>query len=1065
MTDVLHAIEGQLRTPRLREALAPLFCETLNWGRAMEQAFSRSLTWRGETTRLVFSPISQLSKLPVFRVDWPHTRLPTSMQRRAVYQALQAAYVEHLLVYVTSDEKQAAFVWARRKAGRAENSQARVKTELRVLPFAVDSAARTTIEQLGKLAFTVDELGIFGDPGPSAVSSKLDAAFDVEAVTKEFFKAYGRIFEAAESALPAGVSAEQRRLYTQRFFNRLMFLAFLEHKSWMRFGARRDYLRALFEDYYRNQPDKRPSANFHRTRLNTLFFLGLSNQYDRNLLQTDPEFQLLRDQVGDVPYLNGGLFTKEADDEKWFFPDLVVVQLLRDLIYHFNFTVTESTPLDVEVAVDPEMLGKIFEKLVTGRHETGSYYTPKVVVAFMCRQALKGYLRATLPSETDEALSQFVEENDAGGLHNPELVLDALRLVRVCDPACGSGAYLLSMMHELLQERECLFAAKSLDTKTMYERKLEIIQDNLYGVDIDEFAVNIARLRLWLSLVVDDTRNPLDDPHVDVALPNLDFKIEPGDSLTAPEPSGGLKPDLIRYSQVQEYFRLKSHFMKPESEEKADLQKQIAELRDSIRAWAHPDSVEGFDWQVEFAEVFAPELAQSTFVGKMAQVVNRTPGQMEMAPESPEGGFDIVLANPPYVRADAQFKHIGGKTERKAAIANWRAYRERLKRSGIYTTLYEKWDLYVPFLERAYQLLRPNGQMVYIISDAYNAAKYAAHSHDFFLRATQVERIDFCSEINLFDAGVNNTIAHFAKRQAAADHRPQRVRRWGRYKEDFDENEELLPTGPQARLGQDTFRKASGHNRRRDDSIALEKICYITKGMVIHANERGHQGEFASQNVLSPTRDKAHPKRFVLGKDVMKWHLGHVRYLEWGTKRAPARFSRPTFPELQDAKKKLIAVRTPGAEPKVFYDDASLHFDASSVGLVPWHLLKGVVNRSISKTAKYVHQDPLGDRALREETSSKFDLKYVLAIMNSSYARKWLIGQRRSKVHVYPDDWKELPVPPIPEDEQKVFVELVERIISEFRDHGSPLPPASAQQVAKWEREIDERVASLYGLD
>src|SRR5438552_6424993 len=188
------------------------------------------------------------------------------------------------------------------------------------------------------------------------------------------------------------------------------------------------------------------------------------------------------------------------------------------------------------------MVGKVFEELVTGRHESGSYYTPRPVVAFMCREALKHYLRQTVNDEA--AVARFVEEGDPAALPDPEAVLNALRQVKVCDPACGSGAYLLGMMQELLRLREALFATRGLDSVTVYRRKLEIIQNNLYGVDIDLFAVNIAKLRLWLSLAV-DFEGATPPP-----LPNLDFKIECGDSLTAPNPQD--LPDLFRYALVEQ---------------------------------------------------------------------------------------------------------------------------------------------------------------------------------------------------------------------------------------------------------------------------------------------------------------------------------------------------------------------------------------------------------------------------------------------------------------------------------------------------------------------------------
>lgn len=147
-------------------------------------------------------------------------------------------------------------------------------------------------------------------------------------------------------------------------------------------------------------------------------------------------------------------------------------------------------------------LGKVFEQLVTGRHESGSYYTPKPVVSFMCREALMRYLE-TPTRETPNAIAQFVDEHRPDDLKNAESVLDALKNVSACDPACGSGAYLVGILRELLDLRACLFANRQVDQVSIYDRKLELIQKSVYGVDIDHFAVNIARLRLWLSLAVD----------------------------------------------------------------------------------------------------------------------------------------------------------------------------------------------------------------------------------------------------------------------------------------------------------------------------------------------------------------------------------------------------------------------------------------------------------------------------------------------------------------------------------------------------------------------------------
>ena len=905
--------------------------------------------------------------------------------------------------------------------------------------------AHTFITQIGTANFSSIE--------------KITEAFSVEPVTNEFFKEYRKVFEEAEATIKLKWSDDKKRLYTQRFFNRLMFLAFLERKGWLVFDKssnRKDYLRTLYLDYNANETNKR-NANFHKSRLNTLFFRGLNNPHG-DQLSTDPEYKVFKRLIGDVPYLNGGLFEEEADDIDGFtFPDTVVAKILTGLIYQFNFTVTESTPLDVEVAVDPEMLGRIFEELVTGRHESGSYYTVKPVVAFMCYEALATYLGSRLPAESKAALTQFVYQKDPSKLRNPEAVLEALRAVKVCDPACGSGAYLLGMLHVLLELRECLFATRSLDAKTVYERKLEIIQNNLYGVDKDDFAVNIARLRLWLSLIVDyegETPPPL---------PNLDFKIESDDSLTAPDPSGGLNMGFRR-QLVDDFLIAKNKFTTAHHSEKIILREQINKLRDDIKTWSgRAASVNGFDWTIDFAEVFVAPTPNATITGAMAGLVNTASGQMELTATPPAAmGFDIVLANPPYVRADAQFKHIENEEERQQQIAEWQAYRKALKDSKIYKTLHEKWDLYIPFLERAYQLLRPNGQMIFIIPDSYNAAKYAGKSHEFFLQNATIQRIDFCSEIDLFDAGVNNTILHYAKTAPTDDHKPIRVKRWGKRNE-FETNQQRLTSDSQSLLSESLFRSNyESENSSGSKFATLGEICYVSVGMAIHADEKKAQGSFIAEDLVSEKKDKKHPKSYVEGKDIARWAFQRIRYLEYGTERAPSMFRRPTFIELHEPQEKLMAFRMCGEKISVTYDNQKLMSNHTVILCVPWRFLKSVVNKSIKKAAEYRHQNPEGDREKKEKLSKDFELKYILAIMNSSFAKNFLKKIRQSKIDIYPDEWKQLPIAPISLEEQKEFVKLVDKILAEYEKHGYPLPEKSAEKVREWEGQLDEMVGKLY---
>ena len=474
-----------------------------------------------------------------------------------------------------------------------------------------DLPRRTAVQQVSNIYWYRRETG--------SIRTALDKAFDVEAVTKEFFAEYKRVFDLAMDGVEGfgGDDEEQesKKLFVQTLFNRLMFIYFLSRKGWLTFGGAKDYLNALWRDY----PAQSEDRNFYVNRLQLLFFAGLYNPQSIDLGRNNPALYSL---IGDVPFLNGGLFEQTVLDQRGgvTVPDSVIKAILSDLFDRFNFTVMESTPFDIEVAVDPEMLGKVFEELVTGRHDTGSYYTPRPIVSFMCREALKGYLEGCDDGLAPEDIAKFVDERDPGSitLAAARKVSTALSEVTVVDPACGSGAYLLGMMQELIELQDTLYNV-GVDAKGLYDLKLEIIQRNLYGVDIDDFAINIAMLRMWLSLTIDyegETPEPL---------PNLDFKVLCGDSLLGPDPSvsvevqGTLGQDKERFRQLGQ---LKAEYMRASlGQDKEGLKTAIQGAKTAIgENLGIVGMVEGvIDWRVEFAEIFAQRR-----------------------------GFDIAIANPPY---------------------------------------------------------------------------------------------------------------------------------------------------------------------------------------------------------------------------------------------------------------------------------------------------------------------------------------------------------------------------------------------------------------------------------
>ena len=738
-------------------AVKSLFCTELNYGHA-----DVPLSYRGWPDRareaLTGPPVvlarheSQFGDFDVIHATLaPEQRgrnFPLSITaERQVIEQLLANHPYAIFLFSDVDQRHWHLVNVR------YDEEAARRRVFRRIAIGPHERLRTASERVAMLDLATLDEDLFGIP-PLAVQQRHDEAFDVEAVTGRFFADYRRLFEATEAQIE-GLADEDLRLFTQRLFNRLLFITFLERKGWLTFEERDDYLRALWEDHLEEAEAAADGSDanfyFYRDRLKLLFFSGLNNISNIDIAGINREGFIV-ERIGRVPYLNGGLFEKEALDQREgvTVPDAVFGPIFDELIYHYNFTVTESTPLDIEVAVDPEMLGRIFEELVTGRHESGSYYTPKPVVSFMCREALKGYLRDACPREDAEAVADFVDGRDAAALRHPEAVLAALQEVRVCDLACGSGAYLVGMLHELIEMRQALFVSRGVDARAVYDKKLEVIQRNLYGVDVDPFAVNIARLRLWLSLTVEF------EGEVPPPLPNLAFKIEVGDSLTGPAP-GQLQPDLFHHQQVERYFRLKGEFMTAHGPEKAALRRQIEALQAEIASWANEDAGEGggFDWAVTFAEVFVgPGWDTSTLTGAMTDLVNAAPGQMELAgQEGPSSGFDIVLTNPPYVRQEL----LDGELK------------EALKRR--YPQVYRGTaDLYVYFYARALHLLREGGVGSFISSNKWLRAGYGKKLRRHLGSKATVDAVVDFGDLPLFEATAYPMIIVFQNEPPEEEH-------------------------------------------------------------------------------------------------------------------------------------------------------------------------------------------------------------------------------------------------------------------------------------------------------
>lgn len=242
--------------------------------------------------------------------------------------------------------------------------------------------------------------------------------------------------------------------------------------------------------------------------------------------------------------------------------------------------------------------------------------------------------------------------------------------------------------------------------------------------------------------------------------------------------------------------------------------------------------------------------------------------------------------------------------------------------------------------------------------------------------------------------------------------------------------------------------------------IALGDISYISKGMVVHADEREARGTFELRDLVSDRKDKMHPRSFVEGKHLDRWIPVETKWLEWGTRRAPALFSRPTFPELYTVPEKIFIHRTAGEEVRSCHDSEQTLCNHTVMVSVPWYALHGVRNNSLKKSARYRGEKPRHDLPKREEleaASRRFAVKYLLGVMNSSAARDFLRANRRSNTDLYPDDWKKLPIPDVPPAEQKPIVALVDQILTARRANASA-------DIGALEAELDNKINALYGI-
>ena len=563
-----------------KDDLLTLFCKYLGFEHAEKKLPSRTTEYwgDGQVAKLVenesFEILAQEGnpRLGGFAVIYGTLRDFDLSNQRTIILQLRKTFPDALYVFAkpqTFGREQGAQIniaHARLRAPvQGEEAATPSRLLLRRFRFGPGERYRTAAERLAKL-----DLSTHKSRTAAAINALCNEAFDKEALTNEFFKKLDSHIKAIESDLREyqQMSGPEAFSQAQLLIERLIFLYFAQNRGWL--DQQADYLVKNFSDY----EGDRNGFGYYHDFLHRLFHTLAEQDFGNRL--------------PGIPFLNGGLF----DDDEFKLPssqlrirNSTFANLFEDLLEAYNFTVREDTPLSQEVAVDPEMLGKIFESIVLHaeaageeyqapdkRKATGSYYTPRIVVHFICRESLRLYFAHCGESLSDPARSGtwsdrvsrlFNQIDPTAGFSDDELktlkallspdeakrCLDLLRSMRTLDPAVGSGAFPVGLLHELISLQRIFETAahgyddpvKGSGTRWLQKAKEDFIEKSLFGVDIQQQAIEICRLRLWLSLLVDYELgvNPFEAERSEFIkainkisqLPNLEMNFKRGDSL------------------------------------------------------------------------------------------------------------------------------------------------------------------------------------------------------------------------------------------------------------------------------------------------------------------------------------------------------------------------------------------------------------------------------------------------------------------------------------------------------------------------------------------------------
>ena len=833
---------------------------------------------------------------------------------------------------------------------------------------------------------------------------------------KRFIKKGGKFVEektkkaASEFANAFNGDDKTVRDFVKKMMGRLVFLQFLQKKGWLgvpknaKWGTGdKNFIYNLFknaDDFVKN--------DFLEQALEPLFFKSLNCDRGVEAIAPKAVCSIYGSEIR-IPYLNGGLFEEDELDKKRVKFKKEHFESIFDFFNQYNFTIDETDPDDVEIGVDPEMLGKIFENLLEDNKDKGAFYTPKEIVQYMCRESLIAYLETETvkPNETatKDKIRNFVLNHEASSFSEKEKadILKALIDVKICDPAVGSGAFPMGMLNELLPCVQILTG----EAKTRVELKKHIVKNNIYGVDIEKGAVDIARLRFWLAIIVDE-EEPL-------PLPNLDYKIMQGNSLLesfegedlsnmTKQESGNLFDNgetIAKLTQAINGFYI-PHDHVAKAKIRAQIKENIIQLlkerqlppkaiEDLSKLDLHENS-QFFLWHTWFHDVF-----------------NR--------PNDCNGrnGFDIVIGNPPYVQI------------KKGTLTKELYPYSEGKDVG-------KQNLYKLFVEASYNLLKESGVAALIVQSSLMCDMSSAFTRELLLTKTQMMQVIEFPKVapndngQVFKSALQGTcISLFSKKQ------PDSLSEFG-----------ISINNDTSTIKSLDFEEVNQFHLKTYFSSRYE-IPLIKKGeMSIIAKVKSHpklekmitdslQGNI-NTIYLPKIKSEKHTNIFIAkGANIHKYYIDDELFFGKNTDQVKKLAERN-----YNAGAVIVTQNITGSTDK--YRIHAAYAECKNTNFVFLHSVNIIYLQNASSA------------------------KYILALLNSKLL-DWLFRKTSTNNHCNMYELVDLPVPNANGLQQQKIITLVDKMLALKKDcrveHGSDSELADTSTL---EMQIDALVYKLYGL-